>query len=152
MALIGWGQVEVGDIVLGTDCMRWQVGYLDPATRTVGMTRVDDGFRWTGTPAFSQVERVVLAAETVQQAPAVHAAAVAVVQAGVVKDLAAATIEGGWPPVPALAAMPDPGVARAHLWIFHGDPAQEIPDNQLVAHHDTLHQGQPIHVPHEHLS
>lgn len=152
MALIGWNAVQIGDVVLGADCMRWRVGYLDPATHTVGMERLEDGVRWMGTPTFSQVERVLTAAEVAQQeAEQAQVAAAALTQAGLVQDMRA-VIEGQWPPLPAVAKMPDPGVQRAHMWIFHGDPGSQVPDSGLPAHHDTLHANPQMPVPHHHLS
>jgi len=69
----------------------------------------------------------------------------------VAPDLAKATLPGGWPTMPSLDKYPDPGTARAHLWVFHGTTAGGTLDRDLIDHHGRLHANPDKHyVEHRH--
>jgi hypothetical protein len=143
MTTVGWVDVRAGD-ELSQGGELWQVERIDHQLARVRLTRLVDGWCWEGSPGSPSVERTRTADEVV------HTAAAAVA------PITATTDE--WPPVSALKDFPDSGTIRAHLWIFHGTTAQEVPDDRdvaanLSALHDTLHtEPGKDHVAHQHLT
>lgn len=134
-----WSQIPIGSTVLGADGKEWELAGVDVSTRTVWMQRVSDGFQWSGTPQAGEAE--------VLRSPD----QVAHVAAKAAREVMGATVIEGPFQLPQMeaAVFGHPGSRRAHLLIFHGTPAPEVPDEQLIAYHASLDH-QAAEVAHQH--
>lgn len=151
MTTIDWGQVQVGDLVLGGDGKEWEV--LDATAGGPLLQRVEDGLQFRGAPRTATVERVATAAQ-------VHERALAVAQVRLGGEAVAEQDAKGSPwRVP--ATWHDAGALAAHIHLMHGGEYTGWPDPgartalevqahdgtktkltraQLVQMHDALHE------------